>query len=115
MNAEDTPWKDAHLVELAELLTWNKLEELPLSCCSLTSSSSKVTNKGLRALTLVATPQFSKLKSLHLGGHASLSGIGIIADIESDLGYIRHSTLSLLVDRLQTVFSRNYSLSFAIS
>jgi hypothetical protein len=111
MNAEDTPWKDAHLVELAELLTWNKLEELPLSCCSLTSSSSKVTNKGLRALTLVATPQFSKLKSLHLSGHASLSGIGI----ESDLGYIRHSTLSLLVDRLETVVYRNYSLSFAIS
>jgi hypothetical protein len=100
MNTEkDTPWKDAHLVELAELLAWNELEELHLSCCSSStttttssSSCSKVTNKGLRALTMAATPRFSKLKSLHLGGHASISGMGV-ASIVSNAPQLQELTL----------------------
>jgi hypothetical protein len=46
---------------------------------------SKVTNKGLRALTQVAMPQFSKLKSLHLSGHVSILGMGVASIVSNAL------------------------------
>jgi hypothetical protein len=70
-------WNDPLLQDLADSIDMSKIQSLNLGCKVVPSSSSRVTDKGLRSLIPGDSLSLKSLQKLNLSGHSSLTGAGL--------------------------------------